>query len=49
MYYLTQEELNIIFRRGCIPIVHSVPAELVTENNIMSNPISLLTLYTEMY
>lgn len=47
--YLTQAELKIIFGRGYIPIVHSVPAKLVTENNIISNPISLLTLYLDLY
>ena len=49
MYYLTQEELKIIFGRGCIPIFHSVPAELGTENNlIISNPITLLSLYHDL-
>lgn len=45
--YLTQEELNNIFRRGCIPIVHSIPSELVTERNIISKPINLLQYYID--
>ena len=43
--YLTQDEIKIIFGRGCGPIIHTVPSELVTENDIMSNSISLLELY----
>ena len=50
MSYLPAAELKIIFGRGIIPIFHSVPAELVTENNIIiSNPINLLTLYHDLY
>ena len=47
--YLTQDEIRIIFGRGCIPIMHTVPSELVTENNIISNPISLLELYIDLF
>ena len=45
--YLTKDEVKIIFGRGCVPIVHTIPSELVTENDIMSNPISLLELYID--
>lgn len=45
--YLTQEELNNIFSRGVIPIVHSIPSELVTERNIISKPINLLQYYID--
>jgi|GEM_PF-1841251 hypothetical protein len=45
--YLTQEELNNIFSRGVVPIVHSIPSELVTERNIISKPINLLQYYID--
>lgn len=45
--YLTQEELNNIFSRGVIPIVHSIPSELVTERNIISKSINLLQYYID--
>ena len=45
--YLTQEELNNIFSRGVVPIVHSIPSELVTEHNIISKPINLLQYYID--
>lgn len=45
--YLTQEELNNIFSRGVVPIVHSIPAELVTERKVISKPINLLQYYID--
>lgn len=46
--YLTKSELKDIFGRGFIPIVYSIPADLVTENNIISNPINLLEMYIDL-
>lgn len=46
--YLTKLELKNIFERGFIPIAYSIPTDLVTENKIISNPISLLEMYIDL-